>query len=205
MNLEGRVLPSALVGAGLIVLAAIVAVIVPGEPAGAQPQSLSPAAIARGPQNAGKVVGAPCSVSDGYVPERARLRTHSRPSVEGGPAFVAIYELDPSVVPLDRSRLPPGEAFCELPDRGNPRGYLTMNCSSDRDCSGATRCRLDRCRAPCESNGDCEPPTTCLPARSRSAVRYCACAECLGEKGEGENDDGEDASPDDGPIAPPVD
>lgn len=75
----------------------------------------------------------------------------------------------------DSARLPRGVPFC-LANPAYPRGYLTMNCSSDSDCPAPSRCDDGQlCRMPCSSDESCVPPSTCR-AHGMPALSFCECA-----------------------------
>jgi hypothetical protein len=99
-----------------------------------QGKCLSAAAVAKLPENRGKVIGAPCTYDDA----------------------------DPRTVDVERDRVPPGWLFC-LGSSVYPYGYMSSNCGSDDDCPGLGICHDRLCRAPCDDDGDCILPATCSP------------------------------------------
>lgn len=119
-----------------------------------------------GPIYDGRPVGAPCAENDGYVP-----RSDCPPPTDAGTPVNCIVPGDPPV--LERHQLPSGIGYC-LTSGTFPHGYFTMNCNSDADCPGGSRCDGSMCWRPCSSDGECQSPTRCLGG----TVTFCGCPEC---------------------------
>lgn len=84
---------------------------------------------------------------------------------------------------VDPSSLAPGVRWCLGAGDVYPDGYVTANCSTDRDCGGGgARCHNKLCRMPCKTDADCRPPSTCWepgPAVDPGEFRFCQCGPCL--------------------------
>lgn len=112
-----------------------------------------------------KAIGDACEASDGWTPEPVAVQQRAPGS-------------DPVANPVpqgyvDYPQLAPGIGYCLRPSLVYPSGYFTMNCASDADCPGKSRCGDTVCRAPCTTDADCTSPTTCSPESDPTPVRYC--------------------------------
>jgi hypothetical protein len=154
-----------------------------GAPAGAQPQAAgqSAAALARLPQNRGKVVGAPCEYKDGYMPDFSALEAKARAALAAGgnPArpINVIDHAQGARPPLAAHELPAGRAYC-LRTPEAPAGYLTMNCKTDGDCPKPSICQGRICRAACSADSECVAPAVCTTRTADSEQRFCRCDDC---------------------------
>ena len=151
----------------------------------AAPGGPSAAALAKAPANRGRVVGAACRGSDGYLPDYSAMEAKAAavpPGPDGRrPPINLLAYRDPNVpLPLESHRLPPGRTYC-IQTVENPAGYLTSNCQSNADCPTPATCDGSICRAECNSDADCTAPATCLNLDGAKGVRYCRCDSCLGE------------------------
>jgi hypothetical protein len=116
-------------------------------------------------------IGAACKAEDGYVPGD---RCGDAGASASAPTNCAPGGAAPGGQFTD---LPPHVGYC-LRAQEFPDGYFTMNCATDADCPGGSRCGSKLCWAPCSSDGDCRAPSTC-PADG-SSLRICRCTTCLG-------------------------
>jgi hypothetical protein len=113
----------------------------------------------------GKAIGSPCEPEDGWMP-----------APETPPAKPAAGPVASPPPPgfQEHHSLAPGTGYCLEADKLYPYGYFTMNCKSDTDCPGKSRCDGFQCRLPCSSDQECTAPTRCGAPGGLLRVRYCS-------------------------------
>ncbi len=123
--------------------------------------------VATNPAGPAKHVGDPCVAGDGWLPAQA----HMPPPPGSRPAAVAMH----GVATVRRDQLGAGTGFCLDARTAYPFGYFTMNCEVDSDCPDRAVCDpVHLCRRPCNSDSECQSPTTCsLAPGPNQTLRYC--------------------------------
>jgi len=90
-----------------------------------------------------------------------------------GPAIGAACRASDFDEADDLNTLPAGKPYC-LTGPLYPDGYVTANCSADRDCRDAA-CDGEKCRKPCAEDADCAEPAVC---RDAEGIKWCQCVSC---------------------------
>ncbi len=125
-------------------------------------------------QPVAKVIGDPCTGTDGWQRPDDSASTGS---LADGAAPVAIPAQDAE--PTDTPTLAPGVLFCIQPGGVYPYGYLTSNCLKDADCPSGALCDGSLCRRACSSDGSCTAPTICGVPAGSGKIRFCSCPKCV--------------------------